>query len=265
MKLQSPGYASELIFMNFDGQVEDRDTYLVMRTLSSPEFHWGNLILFDRAPKSSDYEEWIQIFKKEFTDPRTHHITLAWDVPEIGEIERFTENGFTFSKQVTLTATEVTMPPYPNIKLEVRPLQSKEEWDLMVEIQIESAHDNLPRKEWIRFYNSQRERYEKMKQQNLGHWFGGFIKGKLVAGLGLFHNGEMGRYQIVSTHPDYRRQGICGTLVYQTALHAFESMKLKKLVMCADQDYHAARVYESVGFKPSQLEYGVSWWNKTRA
>jgi hypothetical protein len=30
--------------------------------------------------------------------------------------------------------------------------------------------------------------------------------------------------------------------------------------MEADADYHAARIYESVGFKRHEINYALSWW-----
>src|SRR5436190_1618861 len=92
-----------------------------------------------------------------------------------------------------------------------------------------------------------------------GMWLGGFLGDELVAGLGIFHDGEIGRYQQVCTHPKFIRRGICSRLVYQSALYAFDKMNLKELVMCAYEEYHAARIYESVGFKPVQQEFGLSW------
>ena len=79
MKLQSLGYKSELVFLNFDGKVDNRDSYLVMRTLTNPNYFWGNLLVYDRLPQKGDYKKWIQDFKNEFTDPKIYHVTLAWD------------------------------------------------------------------------------------------------------------------------------------------------------------------------------------------
>lgn len=30
--------------------------------------------------------------------------------------------------------------------------------------------------------------------------------------------------------------------------------------MEADPEYHAARIYESVGFKRGEINYSLSWW-----
>ena len=270
MNLQSLGYKSELVFLNFDGKVDQRDSYLVMRTLTNPNYFWGNLLVYNRPPQKGDCSKWVETFKKEFTDPRIYHITLAWDAPAGGvcDVTEFLEKGFELEAKAVLAASKVVPPPKFNKDLVVKTLGSPgegtNEWQAMIELQVNSAHDNLPRHEWEGFYQSQSTRYQKMSQAGLGHWYGGFLNEKLVAGLGIFHSDGIGRFQIVCTDPNYRRQGLCGTLVYQAALHALEKFKLKHLVMCADPDYYAIKIYESVGFKRQQTEYGVYWWDKNR-
>jgi hypothetical protein len=37
-------------------------------------------------------------------------------------------------------------------------------------------------------------------------------------------------------------------------------MGVTDLVMVADESYHAAKIYESVGFAPSSREYSAVWW-----
>ena len=132
----------------------------------------------------------------------------------------------------------------------------------MIELQVRSAHENLPKQEWEKFYRSQSIRYQAMVQAGFGNWYGGYLNGRLVSGLGIFHRNGVGRFQIVCTDPNYRRLGLCGTLVYLASIHAIEKMNLNKLVMCADPDYFAIQIYESIGFKQQQLEHGVYWWDR---
>jgi len=40
-------------------------------------------------------------------------------------------------------------------------------------------------------------------------------------------------------------------------------MDLKDLVMVADETYHAAKIYESVGFVPAAKEHSAFWWPKS--
>ncbi len=265
MQLHSLGFQSQTIFTSFDGKVEDRGNYLVMRSLTNPNYFWGNLLIFDRPPQPGDYASWTALFKKEFPDPRIYHVTLAWDSPqsEVGDVTEFTKNGFLLEANATLSAKSVTLPPRFNEHLEVRPI-TEIEWEHMIEIQVDSSHDHLSRAEWESFSRNQSVRYLAMEKAGYGHWFGGFLQGRLVAGLGIFHRDGLGRFQTVCTDPQFQRRGICGTLVYKASLYALEKMNITELVMCADPNYHAIQIYESVGFQRRQLEHGVYWWDKTR-
>jgi hypothetical protein len=32
--------------------------------------------------------------------------------------------------------------------------------------------------------------------------------------------------------------------------------------MVADEDYHAAKIYETVGFRPTERQVSLDWWDK---
>lgn len=53
-------------------------------------------------------------------------------------------------------------------------------------------------------------------------------------------------------------------MVFRSASYAFEKMGVKTLVMVADEEYHAAKIYESVGFVPTEKIVGVCWWDKAK-
>ncbi len=257
-----------MIFTDFDGRVDDRGDYVVVRTLTNPNFFWGNLLIFDRAPTRADFSKWIALFKTEFTDKRIYHVTLAWDPAvggdDIGDASAFVEAGYELELKAVLSTTSVEKPLHFNAALEVRPLTTTEEWNESVLLQTRSAHDSLTPVEWENFYRSQSSRYRAMVSAGFGEWYGGFLQGKLVCSLGIFHRGDIGRFQIVSTDPEFRRQGLCGTLVYKAAVHTLANTQIKTLVMCADPDYHAIRIYKSVGFRREAIEYGVYWWDRKR-
>jgi predicted GNAT family acetyltransferase len=89
-----------------------------------------------------------------------------------------------------------------------------------------------------------------------GFWFGAFVDGKLVAHLGLVTDGSgIARYQNVETHPDWRRKGIAGTLVWRAGQRGLDGMA-GMLVIAADPDYVAIRVYRSVGFIDAETQIG---------
>ena len=50
-----------------------------------------------------------------------------------------------------------------------------------------------------------------------------------MADLGIYFEDDLGRYQNVTTHEDFRRQGICATLVYEAGQYAIKNWKLNAL------------------------------------
>lgn len=258
MELKSLALKTDLIFVKQDGEILDRGKYLVVRTTSNPNFFWGNLIIFDNAPKTDALGDWVKIFDKELTDSRIYHKTFAWDSEEIGDIKPFEEAGYKFEKSVVLTATknQIIAPIKQNLHIRIFPIKESG-WREVISIQSEINP------QYASFYAKQALTYQKMVKDGLGEWFGAYLGDVLVGSLGIFKENKIGRYQIVSTHPNYQRQGICGTLVYKTAQHAFSHMGIEKLVMVADENYHAARIYESVGFRPTEKMYGVCWSDKS--
>ena len=257
MELKSLALKSDLIFTKQDGEILDRGNYLVVRTKSNPNFFWGNLIIFENSPTTDVLDDWVKIFDKEFTDPRIYHKTFAWDSEEIGEIKPFEEAGYKFEKSVVLTASknQIVAPIKQNLHIRIVPIKESG-WHEVISVQ------SVINPQYTSFYAKQALAYKKMVKEGLGVWFGAYLDDILVGSLGIFKEDKIGRYQIVSTHPNYQRQGICGTLVYKTAQYAFSHMGIEKLVMVADENYHAARIYESVGFRPVEKMYGVCWSDK---
>jgi len=104
--------------------------------------------------------------------------------------------------------------------------------------------------------------YRQMSEQGDGAWFGAFFGDRVVGDLGVFVRNGLGRFQSVGTHPDFRRQGICSTLVYQAALYAFSNFDAKILVIAADQNDYAYRIYESIGFSLTEQQVWLTWWEQ---
>lgn len=262
LNIKSLGYRSDLIFPNFDGVLKDRGTYFVIETPSNPHFHWGNFLLFKVPPAKGDLKVWSKLFKMEFTNPEIKHLTFGWDTinGEKGSSDEFVSAGFIETEQAVLVATSVIANKNLNSDLVVRPLNNSNEWLAALENQIACRQEIYSYDDYKLFKASQFQRYQNMEKAGLGFWFGAFIGDTLVGDLGIFSDGDIGRFQNVGTNPEYRRKGICGTLVYKASQFAFQKMGLKTLVMVADDDGNARRVYESVGFEPKEKQSGVSWW-----
>ena len=261
MLLESLGYRTDLMFARWNGEVSDLGEYLHIRTPSNPTYYWGNFLLFKNPPLEGDFERWNALFKGHF--PESQHVALGIDGTrgETGQLQPFLTAGFDLEKSVVLTATQTHAPARMNLEVEVRPLKTDADWAAALELQILCRDTQHTLESYRVFKTAQLKNYRLLTDLGLGEWFGVFLtgkqeKGKLVADLGIFFSSEMARYQVVETHPQYRRQGLCGRLVFEASQYAF-AKGAEILVMVADPEYHAARIYESVGFAVAEIQVGL--------
>lgn len=266
MNLRSLGYRTDLIFARFDSEIIDRGEFLVIRTPLNPTFHWGNYLIFDAPPKEGDFERWRALFAQEIgTPPEVKHIALGWDAPDgaTGVIAPFEAAGFAVDYGVILTASAVIRPPKCSDEAMIRPLTgTTEEQSAAVELQIFCREEPYEEEGYRLFRERQMARYAAMDRAGLGRWFGAFWDGKLIGDCGVYRDGDVARFQSVEVHPEYRRRGVCGALIYRAARYALDEMGVKTLVMAADEAYHAAKIYESCGFRPTEKQVGMSWWKR---
>lgn len=260
MDLKSLGYRTDLIFSAFDGEIIDRGDYLVIRTPSNPGFYWGNYLLFSNPPQEGDLIRWQTLFAKEIgTPPQTSHLTFGWDCinHEQGVIAPFIDNGYQVEKASVLTAQTLSSLPQPVPGLTVRPLRVDEDWEQSLENQMACREPEFTEANFRVFKQRQIDRYRAMTRAGKGAWFGAFIDDRLVADLGVFTDNRLGRYQSVQTHPEFRRQGIARSLVVESGLYAFENFGIERLVIVADADSSAERLYKTCGFEFAEHQIGI--------
>jgi ribosomal protein S18 acetylase RimI-like enzyme len=250
---------TDLMFARFDSELRDQGAYVVVRTPANPTFHWGNFLIFPSAPMRDDAARWNDSFLREFGHyPTLSHRAYSWDAGRVApEVEaEFAARGVKLELNRVLTLStieELVRPAKFALDVDVRALRSDEDWKAAIENQIACRSEGFRREEYEPFKRRQFARYRKMVEAGRGQWFAAFAGGRLVADLGLFREDGVGRFQSVGTHPEFRRRGICGRLVHDVARIGLAEWNLETLVMVAADDYHAARVYESVGFAASAI------------
>lgn len=262
MKIRSLALLTDLIFLRYEGNVKDRGTHVVIETPGNPGFYWGNLLVFPHAPRPQNFPGWKEIFREEFShNPDVRHMTLTWDSTngDMGVSEPFLAEGFRKEHAVVLTATaeQIRQPAKFNLSAEVRPISNPSEWEAATENQVSCRDPNLEVNAYRLFKQRLMAQHQRMTADGLGLWFGARVDGRIVADLGIYRDGTLGRFRTVGTHPDFRRQGICGTLVYLASQYAFRNMGIKKLVMVADAGDYPARIYQSVGFQEVEQTAGL--------
>jgi ribosomal protein S18 acetylase RimI-like enzyme len=67
----------------------------------------------------------------------------------------------------------------------------------------------------------------------------------------------LARFQTVETDPDFRRQGLAGTLRHYAGQRGVDEVGAETLVIVADLGYHAIDLYRSVGFVVREIQLQV--------
>jgi hypothetical protein len=263
-RLRSLGYRTDLFVAGFDGIVEYGDRYVVLRTPSNPDFWWGNFLIYPEPPGARAAERghagsWLDDFDREF--PHSRAPLLAWDCPDgaTGDLEAFLREGFAIDESTILTATaaQLRRPPHWPDDVEALPFQTdlrRLDWERASRTLTSAFAANRSGSllDLRVFVDRQLLRYQAMQAQGIGQWFGAFVDGEMAAVLGMVRDGDIARFQLVGTDPRFARRGICGRMVYGAARVAFEKWGVQTLVMAADASYHAARIYEAVGFTKTE-------------
>ncbi len=270
----SLGWRTDLIFARFDGQVIDRGDHLLVRTPGNPTYWWGNFLLYRQPPDAGDLARWMAAFDEEIATPQPESTHRAFGL-DVGERPRlppeFAAAGFALNEATVLTLAR-GQPRAPVRALpagaEFRVLELPRDGAAVVDKQVAVDAARYEPQGYRVFAERQMARYAAMQCAGLGHWLGivAQFDGRpvLAASCGLFRDPAradgLGRFQYVSTHPAWRRRGLCTALVDAACRHGFEAMDLRTLVMVADPADVAIGIYESVGFRR-----GTSTWQLERA
>jgi hypothetical protein len=257
VQAQSLGYRTDLMLARLQGAVVgDRGDYLVIRTPGNPTFHWGNYVLADRSWLERPLADLVAIFHTEH--PRSQHLAIGvdgvdgrvWDEDEVAEC------GLEVDRSVVMTAKRVLAPERPNPDAVCRMLaaDTDADWEAAVNLHALDHHD-FDAAEFRDFVQRRMNARREQQMAGLGGWFGAFVDGEMVSGLGLFTEGSgLGRFQDVETLASARRLGHASTLVHRASIVGIRTFGIRELVMVADPDDTAIRIYRSLGFADSEFQ-----------
>jgi len=239
--------------------VADRGNHLVVRTRANPGFHWGNFVLADQTWVDRPLSDLVAVFHAEH--PQAGHVALgvdgvdglAWADDELAQC------GLEVERSVVMTATEVHEPSQPNTEAVCRMLASDGDWAAAVDLLSNGNDDGFDPLEHHDFERRRMAARREQQAAGLGGWFGAFVDGEMLCGLGLFTDGSgLGRFQSVATLESSRRRGLAATLVNHASLVGLRDYAILDLVMVADPEDAAIRIYRSLGFVDSEIQVQVA-------
>lgn len=255
---RSLGFRTDVALLVQAGSTaESRSGYQAIRTPQNPTFWWGNFLLLGAVPQPDELTGWLHTFGWEF--PEARHVALGLDTPGEVTLDVPPGAGLTLvrSAVMTLTRAQLRAAPHPTAAADYRPLRSDADWQQALKLRL-AANDTHEPVTYRRFARRRLELQREQSGAGTGECFGAFLDGQMVSGMGLYSATRgLARFQTVETHPAFRRRGLCGGLVAFAAAWGFEHLSAHTLVMVADPDDEAIRVYRSLGFEVSEWQWSL--------
>ena len=257
--IRSLAFLTDLALRRLAGStVEDRGQYIAVRTPSNPTFRWGNFDLLAAPPPPDEVPRVLARYDADLPDGDFRTFGVDGTTNQAAALAPMTESGLHLEAATVMTATSVHAPPRPNRSVRCRILESDDDWAQRVEVSVavDAADPDSSDGAGYRTFAERRAVADRgLCEAGHGAWWGAFVDDRLVASMGLVDAGDrLARFQSVETHPGYRGQGIAGTLVHRVASYGFDEVGARTLVMVADPDYVAIRVYRSVGFADTEMQ-----------
>ena len=221
----------------------------------------GQLHLPARAASAEDAQQWLDIFDEEFPDAEhVAHGLRRRRRHRSPTSQAFADLGLNAEGGTVMTATEVHPPPRPNTRATYRPLELRRRLGA-----VRRAADGVQGRRattttgYREFARAQGQTRRELVADGRGPVVRRLRRRPAASRRWACSRParDSARFQSVETHPDFRGQGLAGTLVHEVSRYGFDELGAHTLVMVADPDYLAIRVYRSVGFDDTETQLQV--------
>ncbi|CAG9243307.1 GNAT family N-acetyltransferase [Paraburkholderia caribensis] len=248
--LDNLGLETDLLLHAETGVIESRDDYIVVRTPDAPEYFFGNMLVLPQCPSAKDLNRLEHDFAQLVgSPPLIAHRAFIWSESAYGAVtlDAFVEQGYEATVCRVLAANpEDICPVATNSRVVVRAFSVQQDWDDWSCMQLA----DMPNPTDVtsqRYIAHRQAAYRSLIDRGLGAWWGAFIDDEQVGSLGLFVLDGVGRFQSVITGSQHRNRNVCKTLVREVTRQIVG--RANRLVIVADEAYHAGRIYEMMGFQ----------------
>ncbi|MDQ6935949.1 MAG: GNAT family N-acetyltransferase [Actinomycetota bacterium] len=241
------GWRTDLAVLGHSGsEIEEHDDHVLIRTPANPTYHWGNFVLVTHPAAVDDAEHWLDVFVAAF--PQALHRAIGLSAEPTPSSWATTGLEIEHEDVLALSGLPAERPLAEGYA--VRPLVNIVDWEQLVRLSLEEHHtEHRDSEEFLRESKTAQVR---MVSASVAAFFGVFAGAELVSCLGIVDcGGGVARYQSVLTAAAHRRRGLTSHLLGRAA-HWAAVRALGELVIVADPDSAASRLYQSVGFVPVQ-------------
>ena len=257
MRVTNLGWQSNIAVLGDGAVATVEGENLVVRMESRPGFYWGNFLLLAKAPQASDVDRVIDLFHEHFPQSEYGHTAIGWHEPSLEAAKPFLERSFRLDHCHVSSSTSIPEPSWPCAGLAVGDTLSEADWEATIQMALAERDPIHEAKSFERFVRKQVEVRRRQVAGGQLTWYVARLGDQVVGSMGLFVQDGIGRFQDVATHADFRRRGVCGTLLAEVCRRGLEQLGAKTLVLLADVDGPAWRIYQAHGFEATDELCGV--------
>lgn len=257
--VRSLGFRTSIALLLLSGStVSDHGDHLLVGTVDNRDFWWGNFVLLLGHPSVEQSGEWVGRFEEEL--PWAAHRAFGLDDPDapVGAFRGFIELGYRVDRSCVMTTGSVHATSDLTPGVTCRVLSGDDDWRQHVELSLR-VYPGFGQDGGRLFAQARAGARRRVIEGGAGVWVGAFVEGRLVSQLGVMSAGRgVARFQNVETHPRFRRRGLAGALVVLASDVILSSFAVDTLVVVADPDDEAIRLYRSLGFVGSEHQLEAS-------
>ena len=239
------GWRTDLSILKMSGaQVISFEDYILVQSPENPGYHWGNCILVTSGELAADPPRCLRTFGMYL--PGANHVAIG--LPAAPSRHAWRPFGVQVEATESLIRGESLSSQAVPSGYDVRQLLSDEDWELALRSDV-AEHSDTPGYE--DFARRRIAAHRRLTQQGVAAFFGVFAGTELVADLGIVVCGSgVARYRNVSTASDHRRRGLATHLLAVASRWAADR-GVNTWLIVAEPDSAAARLYRSLGFRPT--------------
>jgi len=254
--IASLAFRTDLALLALAGsEVDDQGSHVVVRTRDNPGFRWGNFHLLAHPPRPDEVDATLARYDADFPDSAHRTFGIDGTADQAQLVQPLVAAGLNAESATVMTATSVNPPPRPNAEAVYRQLDTDDDWSQRIALSVSVDSEEAAQEGYLAYATQRADADRSLCEAGHAVWWGAFVDGQLASVMGLVDaGGGLARYQSVETHVNHRGRGLAGTLVHRVATYGVEEMGARILVMVADPDYLAIRIYRSVGFQDTETQ-----------
>jgi RimJ/RimL family protein N-acetyltransferase len=254
--LRSLALHSDLVILGDLADVQITEMWISVRTSTMPQLRLGNAVLLPRPPEVEDVPRWIERLEHEVGKTSARYGRIAWEGgrPPEDVYRAFRDAGFEPYDSLGMR-TSVLHSRVGASAAGVRLVSSNEEWTELLDFQTQISH--ISTSEDRDFLATRLNHYQSSTESGRGAWFASYSDGRVAGTCGVALGHGIARLQGLETSTQHRRTGVALSLVEAACEWAMQQRDVHQLVAVVDPDYHARRLFQSVGFQPHDLACAV--------